>query len=109
IGRKRPLWTSSSRVHMTFTGRPASFDNSTASMMKSTSRLPRRPKPPPINMSWSFTLSRGMPRTFAGDALALRSGPDFDGIAGRRHRGDGVQGLHLRVIGVVTAILGLED
>src|SRR6266699_5266774 len=38
IGRNRPLAMSSSRVHITFTGRPASFDIRTASMMKSTSR-----------------------------------------------------------------------
>src|SRR6266540_7412982 len=44
MGRNRPFWTSSSRVHITLTGRPASFDNSTASIMKSTSRLLRRPQ-----------------------------------------------------------------
>jgi hypothetical protein len=53
------------------TGRPASFDISTASMMKSTSRLPRRPKPPPISMSCSFTLSFAMPRIFAGASVAV--------------------------------------
>ena len=62
---------SSSRVHITFTGRPASFDISTASMMKSTSRLPRRPKPPPISVSLSFTLSFGMPRILAGASVAV--------------------------------------
>ena len=40
-------------------------------MMNSTSRLPRRPKPPPISMSWSFTLSRAMPRTLAGASQAM--------------------------------------
>ena len=45
---------------------------------------------------------------FAGGRLALRSRPDFDRIARRRHRSDGVERLHLRVIGVVAAILGID-
>ena len=105
------MWTSSSRVHITFTGLPASFDSSTASMMKSTSRWPRRPKPPPISMSCSLTLSRDaehLGRRLGRHGLALRAGPDLDRIARRRHRGDRVQRLHLRVIGVVAAILGLH-
>jgi hypothetical protein len=71
MGRKRPLCTSSSRVHITLTGRPLSFESMTASMMKSTSRLPRRPKPPPIKRSCSLTLSRGMPSSLAGASLAV--------------------------------------
>ena len=47
-------------------------------------------------------------RRLAGDGLALRSGPDFDRIAGRRHRGYRVQRLHLRVIGIVATILRLH-
>ena len=43
---------SSSRVQTTFTGAPTAFDVSTASITKSTS--PRRPKPPPRSVTWTF-------------------------------------------------------
>ncbi len=67
----RPLWTSSSRVQMTLTGAPAAFAISTASMMNSSSRWPRRPKPPPISMSCSVTLLRGIPSTLATASCAM--------------------------------------
>ena len=47
-------------------------------------------------------------RRFGRGGLALRAGPDFDRIARGRHRRDGVQRLHLRVIGIVAAVLGLH-
>ncbi len=42
---RKPLRTSSSRVHCTLTGAPSSFERSAASMAKS--HLDLRPKPPP--------------------------------------------------------------
>ena len=63
--------------------------------------------------SCSFTLSlrdaEELGRRFGRGGLALRAGPDLDRIAGRRDGGDGVQRLHLRVIGIVAAILGLRS
>ena len=47
-------------------------------------------------------------RRFGSRGLALRPRPDFDRIAARRDRGDRVQRLHLRVIGIVAAILAFD-
>ena len=47
-------------------------------------------------------------RRLRGRGLALRAGPDLDCIARGRYRGDRVQRLHLRMIGVVAAILALD-
>src|SRR5262249_57849027 len=41
------------------------------------------------------------------DALAMRSRPNFDRLAGRRYRGDGGQELQLHVIGVATTVRGM--
>src|SRR5258708_2311981 len=45
IGRKGPIWISSSRVQITFTGLPMALEIEAASTAKSADR--RRPKPPP--------------------------------------------------------------
>ena len=41
-------------------------------------------------------------------ALALGAAPDLRRVAGGRHRGDGVERLHLRVIGVVAAVFRFQ-
>jgi len=69
--RMRPLWTSSSRVQITLTGLPAALAISTASTMNSSSRWPRRPKPPPNSVFVSFTCLRGILSTLATASCAM--------------------------------------
>jgi hypothetical protein len=59
-GRYLSFWTSSSRLPMTFTGRPfVAFASGIASTTSSPSV--RRPKPPPRNGVWTFTFSGVVP------------------------------------------------
>ena len=58
----------------TFTGLPTSLDSNTASIRKSMSRGPRRPKPPPINVSCSLTLLAADAERFGGAPRAPWSG-----------------------------------
>lgn len=71
IGRNRPLRTSSSRVHMSLTGRRTSLDSSTESTTNSSSRWPRRPNPPPSSVLSRRTFWGGMPRVLATAATAI--------------------------------------
>jgi hypothetical protein len=52
------------------TGRRTARESSAESTMNSVSRLPRRPNPPPISMSFSFTLETGRPSASATAATA---------------------------------------
>ena len=70
-GRKRPLCTSSSRVHSTFTGRFTSLESSTESTTNSSSRCPRRPNPPPSKVRFNFTFSTGIASALATAATAM--------------------------------------
>ena len=47
-------------------------------------------------------------RRFRRRGLALRAGPDFDGITSRCDGGDCVQRLHLRMVGIVAAIFAFD-
>src|SRR5882672_9975256 len=98
-GRKRPLCTSSSRVHRTFTGRFASLESSTESTTNSSSRCPRRPKPPPSRVRCSFTLSAGMPSALATAATAMVCDYSYHAQMER---------LHLRVVAVIADELALD-
>src|SRR6266511_2439195 len=59
---------SSSRDQITFTGAPTAWDTRTASETKSGSS--RRPNPPPKNVVWMRTLSRGSPVSSAATRCA---------------------------------------
>jgi hypothetical protein len=47
-------------------------------------------------------------RRLCSRGLALRTRPNLNGIATRSYRGNGVQRLHLRVIGIVATIFAFD-
>src|SRR5487761_2439515 len=59
---------SSSRVQMSFTGRPAALAATVAWVTKSAS--PRRPNPPPRYIVWTRTRAAGIPSTAAAEPAA---------------------------------------
>ena len=56
---------------MSFTGRRTSFESSTESTTNSSSRCPRRPKPPPSSVLFRRTFAGGIPSALATAATAI--------------------------------------
>ena len=106
------MCTSSSRVHITLTGRldllrqhhrvDDEIDVAIAAAAEAAAHQQV------VQLHLVARDAEHLGRRFRGRGLALRAGPDFDGIAAGRNRGDRVQRLHLRVIGIVAAIFAFD-